>query len=168
MIDNLREWFDSLAPRERLAVAAGSVAVVVALFYYGLWHPLNTNLDAAHNRVTAETNQTRWMLGIRDEARLLQASGTQTELKGRDDSLLSIVDTTSRANNLGEAVRHIQPDNDDKAIVSLQKANFNRMLFWLRTLHSEYGISATEMTVSRDDDTPGEVGARLTLVRGAS
>lgn len=168
MIDNLREWFDSLAPRERLAVAAGAIAVVIALFYYGLWNPLNSHLETARTRVAAETNQARWMLGVRDEARLLQASGTQTKLKGRGDSLLSIVDTTSRANNLGEAVRHIQPDSDDKATVSLQQANFNQMLFWLRTLHSEYGVSTTEMTVSRDDDTPGQVEVRLTLVRGGA
>ncbi|MDA3921201.1 MAG: type II secretion system protein M [Salinisphaera sp.] len=168
MIDNLRQWFETLAPRERLAVVAGTIAVVFALFYYALWHPLNSALNTARTRVTAETNQARWMLGIRDEARLLQASGTQTALKGQNDSLLSIVDATSRSNGLGEAVRHIQPDNNDKAIVSLQKANFNQLLFWLRSLQSDYGISATEMTISRNGDTPGQVEARLTLVRGAA
>lgn len=167
MIDNLRPWYQGLAPRERMAVIAGSIAVVIALFYYGLWHPLNSGLDTAREQVASKTNQTRWMLGIRNEARLLQANGTQTQIKGRDDSLLSIVDQTSRANGLGDAVRRIQPGQDGKATVSLQQANFNQMLFWLRTLQQDYGIRASELTLSRDDDKPGNVEARLTLVRNA-
>lgn len=167
MIDNLRTWYQGLAPRERLAVIVGSIAVIFMLFYYVLWHPLNSSLSDARQRVVSETNQTRWMLGIRDEARLLQSSGNQTQIKGRGDSLLSIVDETSRAGGLGEAVRHIQPDQDNKATVSLQQASFNQMLFWLRTLQRDYGITTTEMTLSRDSDTPGNVEARLTLVRNA-
>jgi len=168
MINDLRTWYEGLASRERIAVIAGGIAVVIALFYYALWHPLNTGLADARQRVVAETNQARWMLGIRDEARLLQASGSQTRVKGQGDSLLSIVDETSRANGLGEAVRHIQPDNDNKATVSLQAASFNQMLFWLRTLQRDYGIAASELTLSRNADIPGDVEARVTLIRGAT
>lgn len=164
----LKDWYYGLAQRERVMVAAAAVMVAFAIFYYGLWHPLNSALAGARDQVTAESNQARWMLGIRDEAQLLRSSSQHSEPKGRDQSLLSIVDATSRANNLGDAVSHIQPKNDNQATVTLDKANFNRLLFWLRTLQSDYGVVASEATVSRAEDAPGRVEARLTLVRGGS
>jgi general secretion pathway protein M len=162
----LKDWFHGLAPRERVMVSAAAVMVAIAIFYYGLWHPLNSALADARDQVTAESNQARWMLGIRDEVQLLRSSSQHSTAKGRDQSLLSIVDATSRANNLGDVVSHIQPKNDNEATVTLDKANFNRMLFWLKTLQSDYGVAATEATISRAEDAPGRVEARLTLVRG--
>lgn len=164
----LKDWFRGLAPRERVMVATAAVIVVIAIFYYGVWHPLNDALADARDQVTAETNQARWMLGIRDEAKLLRSSSHHSQPKGQDESLLTIVDATSRTNNLRDAVSHIQPKDDDHATVTLDKANFNRMLFWLRSLDSDYGVDVSEATISRADDAPGQVGARLTLVRGGS
>ncbi|GAB3685610.1 type II secretion system protein GspM [Salinisphaera aquimarina] len=163
----LRQWYEGLAPRERVAVIAGTVAVVLALFYYALWQPLNTSVADARVRVNAEAEQARWMLGVRDEARLLQSSGKNNSVKGRNESLLSIVDASSRENGLGQAVRRIQPDNNDQATVTLEKANFNQMLFWLRSLQRDYGIAASQMTVTRDEEN-GTVQARLTLTRGGA
>lgn len=164
----LKDWFYGLAPRERVMVAVAAVVVAIAIFYYGLWHPLDGALANARDQVTAESNQARWMLGVRDEAQLLRSSSHHSEPKGQGESLLTIVDATSRTNNLGDAVRHIQPRDNDQARVTLDKANFNRMLFWLRSLDRDYGVIATEVTISRAEDAPGRVKARLTLIRGGS
>jgi len=166
-MNQFRQWFDGLAPRERIAVAAGGVAIAFALFYYALWQPLNTSVADARVRVSAEAEQARWMLGVRDEARLLQSSDTQRSVQGRNDSLLSIVDATSRENGLGSAVRRIQPDNNDQATVTMEKANFNQVLFWLRSLQRDYGVAASQMTITRDEEN-GTVQARLTLTRGGA
>ncbi|RJS91762.1 type II secretion system protein GspM [Salinisphaera sp. Q1T1-3] len=163
-----RDWFNGLAPRERVMVSAAAVVVLLALFYYALWSPLNTALENARTGVTAEANQARWMLGIRNEAELLRSSGANTRPAGANDSLLSIIDASSRANQLGTAVTHIQPQNDDKAVVSLQQAGFDQMVFWLQSLQTQYGITVSQATISRESDTPGQVEARLTLVRGAA
>ena len=163
----LRQWYDGLAPRERIAVIAGAIAVAFALFYYAIWVPLDSSVTEGRIRLNAQAEETRWVLGIRDEARLLQASDTRRQIQGRNDSLLSIVDATSRENGLGEAVRRIQPDDDDQATVTLEKANFNQMLFWLRSLQRDYGVAASQITVTRDEES-GTVQARMTLSRGAA
>jgi general secretion pathway protein M len=164
-MNQLRQWYEGLAPRERVAVLVGGLVVVLAVFYYGIWRPLNTSVSEGRLRLTSQAEETRWMLGIRDEARLLQASDTRRDIQGRNDSLLSIVDATSRDNGLENAVRRIQPDNDDQATVTLEQANFNQMLFWLRSLQRDYGVVARQMTVTRDEET-GTIQARLTLARG--
>lgn len=164
-MNQFKQWYEGLAQRERIAVIVGGVVVILAVFYYGVWRPLNSSVSEGRLRLNSQAEETRWMLGVRDEARLLQASDTQREIKGRNDSLLSIVDATSRENGMEKAVRRIQPDNDDQATVTLDEANFNQMLFWLRSLQRDYGVAANQMTVSRDDET-GTVQARLTLSRG--
>lgn len=166
-MNQFKQWYDGLAPRERIAVLVGAVAVIVAVFYYGIWRPLDTSVSEGRLRLNSQAEQTRWMLGIRDEARLLQADNTQRQIQGRNDSLLSIVDTTSRENGLGKAVRRIQPDNGDQATVTLENANFNQVLFWLRSLQRDYGVAARQMTFTRDDEA-GTVQARLTLARGTA
>lgn len=164
-MNQFKQWYEGLAQRERIAVIVGGVVVILAVFYYGIWRPLNSSVTEGRLRLNSQAEETRWMLGVRDEARLLQASDTQRKIKGRNDSLLSIVDATSRENGMEKAVRRIQPDNDDQATVTLDEANFNQMLFWLRSLQRDYGVAANQMTVSRDDET-GTVQARLTLSRG--
>ena len=166
-MNELRQWFHGLAPRERVAVIVGAAAVALALFYYGLWAPLNSSVVEGRQRLANQAEQTRWILGIRDEARLLQSSNTQRRIQGRNESLLSIVDATSRENGLGDAVRRIQPEDNDQATVTLQKANFNQLLFWLRTLQRDYGVSASQLTVTRDDES-GTVQARITLSRSSA
>ena len=166
-MNQLRTWYEGLAPRERVAVIVGAIAVTIAVFYYGIWRPLDGSVTEGRVRLNAQAEETRWVLGIRDEARLLQANDTGRNIQGRNDSLLSIVDATSRDNGLGEAVRRIQPDNDDQATVTLEQANFNQMLFWLRSLQRDYGVAAGQMTVTRDDES-GTVQARLTLTRGGA
>ncbi len=42
------------------------------------------------------------------------------------------------------------------------------MLYWLKSLQSDYGVLATEATISRAENAPGRVEARLTLARGGS
>ncbi len=161
------KWFYSLAPRERVMVVAGAVAVTFTVFYYGFWQPLNASLETARARVVSEADQTRWLLGLREEARLLQASSRADTLRGRNESLLSIVDATSRTNGLGEAVRRIQPDSNDEATVTLNSANFNQLLYWLQVLQRDYGVSASALVITREDE-PGLVQARLTLERGGA
>lgn len=160
----VKQWYDSLAPRERIAVIAGAIAVVLALFWFGIWQPLNQSVADRRQRVNVAAEQARWMLGIREEARLLQSDNSQRSIQGRNESLLSIVDATSRENGLADAVRRIQPDDDDQATVNLDAANFNQMLFWLRSLQRDYGVSTRQITVTPDEDA-GTVQARITLAR---
>ena len=167
-MNQLQQWFEGLAPRERVMVGGAGVFVAVALFYTVIWSPLNAALADARSRVVSEANEARWMLGVRNEAQALRAAGADRQPAGGNESLLSIVDTTSRANQLGGAVTQIQPQNDDKATVSLENAGFDQMMYWLDSLQSQYGITVSEATVSRDSQTAGEVDARLTLLRGAA
>src|SRR5699024_11468290 len=98
--------------------------------HYGIWQPLNSSLALARNQIAVEAGQTRWLLGLQQEARTLRVNNRGGPVKGRNQSILAIIDTTSRERGMAEAVRRIQPDNNDEAIVTLDDAAFNELLYW--------------------------------------
>lgn len=163
-MNRVQIWFTSLEQRERVMVVIGAIAVVLAVFYYGVWQPLNTGLARARTQVAAEAEMARWMIGLREEAHMLRATGRDGPVKGRNQSILAIIDSTSRARGLADAVRRIQPDNNDEAVVTLDDAQFNKMLYWLHMLRRDYNIYIASLTVTRDIQS-GLVQARLKLER---
>ena len=56
------------------------------------------------------------------QTQALRAAGAASQPSGQNESQLSIVDTTSRANQLGGAVTQIQPQNEDKATLEAAMA----------------------------------------------
>lgn len=163
----MKEWFNSLVPRERLLVLAAAVVTTAALFFLMVWEPLVTANENLSQQVISAQELNNWLADVEIEVADLRASGRRGTLKGRNQSLLSVVDQTSRTAGLGDAVRRIQPEGDNQAQVSLEAAGFNKMLFWLGELEKNYGIRATAVTLTRDDK-PGLVQARITLTRSAT
>lgn len=162
----MKAWFNSLVPRERMLVLAAGIVTLVGLFFLLVWEPLVTANENLEQRVISAQEMNNWLAGVAVEADDLRNSGRQTRLKGQNESLLSLVDQTSRAAGLGEAVRRIQPEGDNQAQVSLEQAGFNKMLFWLNDLEKTYGIRASALTLTRDEK-PGQVQVRMTLTRNS-
>ncbi|MES1945620.1 General secretion pathway M protein [Salinisphaera sp. PC39] len=163
----LRQWFDGLARRERVMVLAAVAVAAIGLFYLGVWQPLDRAVADMRERVTHEQSLAAWMTGAAAEASELKGRRRGTPVQGRGESLLSLVDQTSREAGLGKAVRRIQPESDDQAAVTLEGAGFNALVFWLRDLERTYGIRPAALTVNRGEE-PGTVSARMTLKRDAA
>lgn len=167
MRERIAEWFRGLAPRERRMVTAAAGVAAAAIFFLGVWEPLDNGVEGMRERVERERSLAAWMTGVRAEAESLRGRRPQSRIRGRDQSLLSVVDRTSRDAGLAEAVRRIQPEGDDRAAVTLEGAGFDSLIFWLRDLEREYGVRPTALTVNRGE-APGTVSARMTLRRGSA
>ena len=163
----MRQWFQSLVPRERLLVIAAAVVTAAALFFLLIWEPLVQANERLTQQVVSAEELNNWLAGVEQQAQALRRSGRSQPIQGRNQSLLSLVDKTSRDAGLGGAVKRIQPEGGDQAVVTLEAAGFNTMLFWLRDLETDYAIRATAITITRED-TAGQVQARMTLKRDAA
>lgn len=167
MKKRLLEWFYGLTARERQLVLAAAGAVVAAVFFLGVWQPLDRAVADLRDRVERERALAAWIAGARAEADDLRGRHPQTPVRDRNQSLLSLVDRTSREAGLGKAVRRIQPNGDDQTEVTLEGAGFNALIFWLRDLERDYGTRPAALTVNRGEE-PGTVSARLTLRRDSA
>lgn len=164
-IDELRQRFEALEPRERLFLAGGAVALVLVLFFLAVVQPLLQYRERAENRVLQQRELVAWMRGaveVLRERGPVRQSGVDAS-----GSLLALADTSARATGLGQAMRRIQQEGDNDVRVRLEAAAFDNLVRWLEDLENRNGVTASEISVERAD-APGTVNASLTLTRNAS
>lgn len=152
-------WWGELERRERLLISAAVGLLVVSIGYFIIWEPMTTqaeNMDA--DIATTEA------LFQRLSAMSPGQATRQTQITGRDQSLLSLLDKTAKSSGLGDAVKRIQPDGEQAARLWMEGADFSKTLRWLKQLKDRYGIEVADAVINRED-APGQVRARIGFER---
>ena len=88
-------------------------------------------------------------------------------LPSANESLVVIVDRSTRETGLATALKRNQPVSDDEIRVRFENASFNQIMAWLGLLHSNYGIEIDNAAFETMTE-PGRVQASLVLKRGKS
>ena len=157
----MKEWFTSLAPRERAMVSIAAVVVALALVYAVAWNPLTASVSRLQQSVEEQQALKQWMQQAAAEVNQLRgAAGASDDHR----SLLAVVDQTSKQSQLGPAVKRIEPDGQELVRVSLEQASFDDMMSWLGSLQRSFGVSVADVSIDRQAAS-GRVNARITLKR---
>ena len=157
----MKEWFTSLAPRERAMVSIAAAVVVLALVYAVAWSPLASSVTRLQQSVEEQQALKQWMQQAAAEVNQLRgAAGASDDHR----SLLAVVDQTSKQSQLGPAVKRIEPDGQELVRVSLEQASFDDMMSWLGSLQRSFGVSVADVSIDRQAAS-GRVNARITLKR---
>ena len=160
----MKEWFNTLALRERLMVSLAAVVVVLALLYAAAWSPLSSSVAHLQQSVEDRQSLNQWMKRSAAEVNQLRQGAAAGAAGHR--SLLAVVDQTSKQSQLGPAVKRIEPDGQELVRVSLEQASFDEMVNWLGGLQHNFGVSVADVSIDRQSDS-GRVNVRLTLKRSA-
>jgi general secretion pathway protein M len=160
----MNEWFTELEPRERIFVAAAGVTVIIALFWFALWMPLEESerdLSARIGNWQSSLSELRPLRGR------LQAGGNQPLAANPDQSLVVIVDNTLRSRNLYSALQRSNPTNNNDGIrVDLENVAFDDLVLWIGEMGSQYGLQVQTATFTRSQGNDrGRVSASVTLER---
>jgi general secretion pathway protein M len=165
----ISSYWNSLQPRERRVLIAGAVALFLLIAYAGIWEPYRSGLQELRESVVEKRELRTWMQQAANEIQRLRG------IKGRggnggaksSGSLLALVDSTARGNQLGDALKRIQPDGQDAVRVWLEEAKFDDVLRWFESLRRQQGLIIDEAVVERLD-VPGRVNVRVVLARSAA
>ena len=161
----MKDWFATLAYRERVMVLVCAVFVVVAMLWLLVWKPLDSRHDALRSSVAD------WETGLAQLQRVaeLQGSGVtpggETQL-GANQTPVIIVDTTLRARGLSSALRRSQPTTSTGIRVEFENVAFNSLVLWLGDLSARYAMDVQAGSLSVPPQAePGRINATLTLER---
>ncbi len=158
----MRDWFDNLARREQIMVAAGAVVVVIALFYLLVWSPLSSGNERLRDSVQAKQDTlaelARW------EGRVTPPSGDRSNARG-GQSLVIVVSQSASGFQLAGALKSSQPVNANSIRVQMENASFDTLVSWLGELHQRHGLSVRSASFTRTGQS-GRVNSTLTLERG--
>lgn len=159
---NAKQWWRGLEPRERRTLSIGAVALVIILFVFAIWLPAQRSAEAAEQRLAGQRAQLSWMQQAAAEARALQVHGGGERQDLGRQNLFSFVDKSAREAGLGSSIRQVEPTADQRVRIHLQRAGFDRVVSWLVTLKTRYGIEAEQFNVRRGEET-GQVDAQIVL-----
>lgn len=159
----MRDWFESLEPRERLFVSIGAAIIAVALFWGLIWAPLDTGHRELQQRVSTWEQS---LAELRPLAAMPQPqSGSQpASAAGSPQSPVVIVDSTLRSHGLGQPKRSQPTPNGIR--IEFENVAFDKLVVWLGDLSYQYGmeVQAGSLSAATSAD-PGRVNATLTLER---
>jgi general secretion pathway protein M len=143
----MRDWFESLASRERLIVSAGTGVVAVILFWSIVLAPLASGVDRMNTRIESKRASLSWMQTAAAEIR--SAGDVSTAAGDPDQSLVVVIDRTARQSGIGESLTRNQPVGEDGIRVRLEGAPFDVVTQWLGQLQAGHGLALESATFER-------------------
>ncbi len=162
----MREWFNSLAPREQWMVGAAAVVAGVMLYFLLVWEPLSKSSQRLDADLVDAGDLLVYLQQVRAEVQQLGGSRPVAQASsGR--SLLAEVDSSSKRSGLGPHIKRIQPEGQTSVRLWLEDAPFEPLAAWLHQLQSRQGIVLDAGSLDRDAKA-GTVKARLTLKRSGT
>ena len=149
----LLEKFKALTEREQKLVIASAVMVVVAIFYFAIWSPLNAALDKQETLLNNQQSLLTWVKDSGARAALLRrSSGGKSSLTG---SLPQAVNRTTAQHDI--AISRMQPQGDELQ-VWVDQAPFNSVLEWLKAMEN-MGVIILQADIA-EADAPGYIKIR--------
>jgi len=159
----LKQWLNSLAPRERRIVLAGAAVLAAALAYLLVWEPLQVSLSDQRDRLERQRAELAELTRIRDQVEKLRQQAESRDT-GSVTAPLSAANNVAQSMGLGGALQRVEPRGENRVQVWFEGAAFADLVRWLRTMQSEHRLTVANATIERHEE-PGSVTAQLTLER---
>lgn len=161
----MREWYDSLEPREQLIVGIGALVAGLMLVFLIVWEPLAQRSARLDTEIANARELVVFMQRTEQEVRQLGRVAPGVAQANR--SLLAIVDSSSKQTGMSALIKRIQPEGQTSVRLWIEDAPFDKLADWLHQLESQQQIKVDNGSLDRDEQS-GTVKARLTLTRGAA
>jgi general secretion pathway protein M len=138
-------WFYALNEREQVLVSAAAVVGAVAIFYFGLWSPLNNALAKQEQLLTSQRDFQVWVEDQAARAAKLRQSSSGPSFNG---SLTQLVNQTTRSNQI--QVARMQPVGENLQI-TIDEVPFNALVKWLDTIERR-GVVVLQSDITETDE----------------
>lgn len=161
----MKDWYANLDQREKRLISVAAVMLGLLLLYTGVWKPVSSEYRRLGNSVSEKEKTLAEMEVLAVQAKQLQRSARNSAHMNKG-SLLGTIDRTAKSNGLGDALKRVRPEGENKASVSLEGAQFDKVIGWLEKLQRLQGISIVSSSIETQEES-GLVSMRLELI-GAS
>lgn len=161
----MKEWFRKLAPREQLLVSvAALLAAILMVVMLGV-QPIVSNTTRGQERVSDKRALLQEIERVAERVGPQIGASTQAVAGNSNQSLVVIVDRTTRANGLAPYLKRNQPDGSSSIRLRFESVPFDAVIEWLGMIKDQYGLIATAANIDKSA-APGRVNCNLTLSRG--
>ena len=157
----MKEWFDSLQPRERQLLITAGVILALLMIYTMLWRPFVAQIELSRMGIESEQKTLSMMKSLQVQAQQLQATSSRRTNKPIGGSIMKVVDSTRNSAQLPTAKR-IEPEGQNSLRLWIDNAPFDKVIMWLGRLNRQYDINVTEIIVDKQNES-GVVNVKMIL-----
>ncbi len=163
-MNQIRQWLDGLAPRERNLVYAAAALLGIAIVYFAIVLPVTSAARQREARIVQKTSDVAWMRQVAPQVMAAAAAGSGM---ASDESLVVLVDRTARESGIGSSIRDQTPAGQNGLQLRLEGAPFDLLMAWLANLQQQHAVRVDGAIIGATS-APGLVNANLTLAHGQS
>ena len=162
----IKEWFRQLAPREQLLVGVATALAIFTLIVTLGVRPIVSNTTRGHERVADKRQLLSELERVAE--RIGPQTGTGQAAPGAgNQSLVVIVDRTTRSSGLAPYLKRNQPDGAASIRLRFENAPFDAVIEWLGIIKNQHGLQTTAANIDTTS-AAGRINCNLTLSRGGS
>lgn len=161
-MNQIRQWLDGLAARERNLVYVAAALLVLAILYFAVVLPVTSAARHREARIAQKTGDLAWMQQVAPQVMAAAAAGNGT---ASNESLVVLVDRTARESGIGGSIRDQSPAGQNGLQMRLEAAPFDALVAWLASLQQQHGVRVDAALIGAASG-PGLVNASLTLAHG--
>ncbi len=161
----MKEWWLTKTPREQMALMLAAGAMFLFLLYLFAWQPFSDAVEQKRSRVKSQQLTLSWMQQQLPEIKALRGSGNNSNQRGSNEALLTLVDRTAKQRQLRQQIQRIKPQGDKTVQLWVEQASFDALLIWLGELTQQHGVQIDTLNIDRQE-LPGVINAKLVLQRG--
>lgn len=161
----MREWWDTLQPRDRTMSLIGAVVIAIALLYFALWTPIASSRNNKETRVENKRETLMWMAQKKQEVDHLKRINPNLFNQATDNrSLLAIVDNSAKQMGTRSSITRIDPDGDNKVSIWVEDISFDHLIVLLGELERRNYVQVADASLNRSDQI-GKVSGKVSLSR---
>lgn len=156
----MREYWENLAGRERVALAIGAGILCLALFYVMVHEPLHNNLARARTTLNAEVETLAQLESTVAAAGQLRAGVAADTRLPDGQSPVAFINSSAAAFSVESYIRQITPRGNLLTVV-MEAAPFDDVAAWLADLARKYNLHVSRVSLDRVNGANGAVNLNL-------
>jgi general secretion pathway protein M len=159
----VKDWFQSLAPREQVLISIGGGLLIILLIVVLGIRPVLSKASRGQELISQKQSLLTELSQVAERIGPQNGGAPTANLAG-GQSLVVVVDRTTRERGLAANLKRNQPDGDSSIRLRFENASFDTLMVWLGQLQNQYGLSITSANIDVSAVT-GRVNCNLTLER---
>jgi len=162
----MKQWFNQLESREQILVTvAGILGIFTLIITLGV-RPIINSTTTGYERIEEKRQLLSELERVAERIGPQNTRGQASSGTG-NQSLVVVVDRTTRDHGLAPYLKRNQPDGTSSIRLRLENAPFDAVIEWLGVVRDQHGLRITSANIDKASET-GRINCNLTLSRDGS
>jgi general secretion pathway protein M len=158
----LKEWWLSLALREKQALALAMALLLIFIAYQWIWSPIAEQASNMRRRIATQEKTLVWMQTADKELQKVEGQSNNKNKASSPIVLLSLMQKRINQAGLDGSLTQLKQATNETIEMHFQKSEFDKLITMLTAVIKQQSASIMQMSVVAGDE-PGIVNADVVL-----